>query len=180
MTIKVQEHKKFICLLLTALLIGSLCCGCGTSKEVMAESVADIDADTDSPEGQSADDDIVQDEAGSTAQDEAAVQHEAANVIKEGTENAVQGDAESSVQGDGGNYGQSVSGNAMSEDIEVNARREPVKVKGIYVSGPVAGIDRMDTLIELVDQTELNAMVIDIKNDEGRVTYKMQSEQCWK
>ncbi len=177
MTIKVQEHKKFICLLLTALLIGSLCCGCGTSKEVMAESVADIDADTDSPEGQSADDDIVQDEAGSTAQDEAAVQHEAANVIKEGTENAVQGDAESSVQGDGGNSGQSVSGNAMSEDIEVNARREPVKVKGIYVSGPVAGIDRMDTLIELVDQTELNAMVIDIKNDEGRVTYKMQSEQ---
>ena len=46
MTIKVQEHKKFICLLLTALLIGSLCCGCGTSKEVMAESVADIDADS--------------------------------------------------------------------------------------------------------------------------------------
>lgn len=56
-------------------------------------------------------------------------------------------------------------------------RREPVKVKGIYVSGPVAGISRMDELIELVDQTELNAMVIDIKNDEGRVTYDMQSEQ---
>lgn len=56
-------------------------------------------------------------------------------------------------------------------------RREPVKVKGIYVSGPVAGIARMDDLIELVDQTELNAMVIDIKNDEGKVTYRMQSEQ---
>ena len=56
-------------------------------------------------------------------------------------------------------------------------RRESVKVKGIYVSGPVAGIARMDDLIELVDQTELNAMVIDIKNDEGKVTYKMQSEQ---
>lgn len=52
----------------------------------------------------------------------------------------------------------------------------PVKVKGIYVSGPVAGIERMDELIALVDETELNAMVIDIKNDEGRVTYKMQSE----
>ena len=56
-------------------------------------------------------------------------------------------------------------------------RREPVKVRGIYVSGPVAGISRMDELIELVDQTELNAIVIDIKNDEGRVTYEMQSRQ---
>lgn len=53
---------------------------------------------------------------------------------------------------------------------------EPVKVKGIYVSGPVAGIDRMDELIALVDETELNAMVIDVKNDEGRITYKMQTD----
>ncbi len=45
------------------------------------------------------------------------------------------------------------------------------------MSGPVAGIARMDELIELVDQTELNAVVIDIKNDEGKVTYDMQSEQ---
>ena len=63
--------------------------------------------------------------------------------------------------------------NAAQEDI----RRAPVKVKGIYVSGPVAGIAKMDELIDLVDRTELNAMVIDIKNDEGKVTYKMQSEQ---
>lgn len=54
--------------------------------------------------------------------------------------------------------------------------KKPVKVKGIYVSGPVAGIDRMNELIALVDETELNAMVIDIKNDEGRVTYKMQTD----
>lgn len=58
-----------------------------------------------------------------------------------------------------------------------DTRPEPVKVKGIYVSGPVAGIAKMDDLIDLVDRTELNAMVIDIKNDEGKVTYKMQSEQ---
>ena len=37
---------------------------------------------------------------------------------------------------------------------------------------PIAGNARMDELIELVDTTELNAMVIDIKNDDGRVTYK--------
>ena len=34
----------------------------------------------------------------------------------------------------------------------------------------------MEDLIALVDETELNAMVIDIKNDDGRITYKMQSE----
>ena len=58
-----------------------------------------------------------------------------------------------------------------------NNKPNPVKVKGIYISGPVAGIDKMDELIELVDETELNAMVIDVKNDEGRITYKMQSEK---
>lgn len=64
----------------------------------------------------------------------------------------------------------------QEEISEVDAREEKrVKVKGIYVSGPVAGISRMDELISLVDETELNAMVIDIKNDEGKVTYQMES-----
>lgn len=58
-----------------------------------------------------------------------------------------------------------------------DTRREPVRVKGIYVSGPVAGTGKMESLITLVEETELNAMVIDIKNDEGKVTYEMQSEQ---
>lgn len=62
------------------------------------------------------------------------------------------------------------------EDTAQNIRPEPVKIKGIYVSGPVAGIGKMDELIDLVDRTELNAMVIDVKNDEGKVTYKMQSD----
>ncbi len=62
------------------------------------------------------------------------------------------------------------------EDESKDKKTDPVKVKGIYVSGPVAGIEKMDELIALVDETELNAMVIDIKNDEGRITYKMQSE----
>jgi len=60
------------------------------------------------------------------------------------------------------------------EDAAV--KREPVKVKGIYVSGPIAGHTRMEDLIALVEETELNAMVIDVKNDDGRITYKMQSD----
>ena len=33
----------------------------------------------------------------------------------------------------------------------------------------------MDDLIALVDRTELNAMVIDVKNDDGRVVYEMDT-----
>ncbi|WFR58405.1 putative glycoside hydrolase [Anaerocolumna sp. AGMB13025] len=56
--------------------------------------------------------------------------------------------------------------------------RLPRKVKGIYVTGPRAGKESyMKDLIELVDTTELNAMVIDIKNDNGEITYKMDLPQ---
>lgn len=53
----------------------------------------------------------------------------------------------------------------------------PVKVKGIYVTGPMAGsTNNMADLIDLVESTELNTMVIDIKNDSGEITYKMDNE----
>ena len=48
------------------------------------------------------------------------------------------------------------------------------KVKGIFVTGPMAGTSNMEKLIGLVEETELNAIVMDIKNDEGRITYDMQ------
>src|SRR5699024_8082579 len=49
----------------------------------------------------------------------------------------------------------------------------PDAVKGIYVTGNSAGRSRMESLIELVDSTNLNAMVIDIKEDHGNLTYKL-------
>ena len=63
----------------------------------------------------------------------------------------------------------------MSTDIaEINETRA---VKGIYVSGHAAGIDTwMDDLIHLADTTEINAFVIDIKNDSGHITYDMNLE----
>jgi hypothetical protein len=48
----------------------------------------------------------------------------------------------------------------------------PDAVRGIYVTGHSAGGSRFDDLINLVDQTDLNAMVIDIKDDWGNVTYQ--------
>lgn len=52
----------------------------------------------------------------------------------------------------------------------------PDKVKGIYVTGPLAGNKAFDGLLELVDSTELNAMVIDVKNDDGEITFQMDQE----
>ena len=58
------------------------------------------------------------------------------------------------------------------EQVEPPKVRVPTKVKGIYVSGPKAGSgNSMDELIDMVDTTELNTMVIDIKNDSGEITY---------
>ena len=154
MLLKMKCKRKLIYPLLGMLLVSSLCFGCGSaSQETMAESVSEAGV----PE--------------SVSLSENDADSEAADSTVSGNMQAEASVAENST----------VSGNMQDgseEDVAVEiARREPVKVKGIYVSGPVAGIAKMDDLIELVDQTELNAMVIDIKNDEGKVTYKMQSEQ---
>ncbi len=53
-----------------------------------------------------------------------------------------------------------------------------LRVKGIYVTGPMAGSGGFQDLLTLVDETELNAMVIDVKNDEGQITYSMSLESA--
>lgn len=68
----------------------------------------------------------------------------------------------------------------QNEAVETAGKRNvltriPVKVKGIYVTAPVAGMSLRDQLIELADTTEINAMVIDIKDDYGKISYAMNS-----
>ena len=54
--------------------------------------------------------------------------------------------------------------------------RVPTKVKGIYLaSKPLANKEFMSTFWDYMDSTELNAVVIDIKDDYGKVTYDMQN-----
>lgn len=96
------------------------------------------------------------------------VQENETSTAQELTEEATEISTESNVV---------IDPNAWVKPTDVPKKTAPVKVKGLYVSGPVAGIDRMNDLIQLVDETELNALVIDVKNDEGRVTYKMESER---
>ena len=47
----------------------------------------------------------------------------------------------------------------------------PDAVRGVYVTGHSAGGERFNYLVELIDTTDLNAMVIDIKDDYGYITY---------
>ena len=55
--------------------------------------------------------------------------------------------------------------------------RSPVKAKGVYVSAYVAGAQElMDKMIAELDRTEANAVVIDFKDDYGRVVCEVDSE----
>ncbi len=53
---------------------------------------------------------------------------------------------------------------------------EPIKVKAVYLSGPMAGYD-LDHYIDLVNKTELNALVIDVK-EGGVVNYETDAPLC--
>ncbi|MFX3673268.1 MAG: putative glycoside hydrolase [Paenisporosarcina sp.] len=48
----------------------------------------------------------------------------------------------------------------------------PEAVRGVYVTGHSAGGSRFNELLNLLDTTDLNAMVIDIKDDFGDLTYE--------
>lgn len=71
--------------------------------------------------------------------------------------------------------GDAAAGDAEQTTADRMAGR--TKVKGIYVTGPKAGSGGMEDLIRLVDETELNAMVIDVKNDEGNLTFRLTNEE---
>ena len=67
------------------------------------------------------------------------------------------------------------TGYELDEDVwmaDFDDQRERVQAKGIYVSS-VSINKKLDEALKLVDETELNAMVIDIKSDSGYITYRM-------
>jgi hypothetical protein len=51
---------------------------------------------------------------------------------------------------------------------------KPPSVKGIYISAWKASGSSLDSLMKLLDETDLNAVVIDAKTDTGQVTYDSQ------
>src|SRR5690625_2093859 len=52
----------------------------------------------------------------------------------------------------------------------------PDAVRGIYVTGHSAGGARFDKLIDFINRTDLNSMVIDVKDDLGNITFPMDDE----
>ena len=99
------------------------------------------------------------------------------NRASEGAVSGSQVSGNGASETDAADYGNVSSGSTaegMGED-GLLPEEERVKVKGIYVTGAMAGTSGMDNLIALVDRTELNAMVIDVKNDDGRVVYEMDT-----
>lgn len=48
-------------------------------------------------------------------------------------------------------------------------------VKGVYVTATTAGTERMKDLIDYVDSTDLNAMVVDVKDDYGHITMNLNT-----
>ncbi|MDO4488788.1 MAG: putative glycoside hydrolase [Eubacteriales bacterium] len=56
--------------------------------------------------------------------------------------------------------------------------RTPVKVKGLYLASKrVGNYEFMKEIMDVCDKTEINAIVIDIKDDYGKVTYDMKNVQ---
>ncbi|UVI31937.1 putative glycoside hydrolase [Paenibacillus spongiae] len=77
-------------------------------------------------------------------------------------------------QGSGGSPGQ--SGNAGLKDPQPDAP----KIKGIYLTAHSAGGSRLETLLKLLDDTALNSMVIDVKDDLGYITYPTTNPELLK
>lgn len=55
-------------------------------------------------------------------------------------------------------------------------KKQPIYSKGIYITYRTASHRRMDDLIDLVERTELNTMVIDVKDYTGRISFEMESD----
>ncbi|MFC5651495.1 putative glycoside hydrolase [Paenibacillus solisilvae] len=71
-------------------------------------------------------------------------------------------------------------GGSGAEFVKHDPQPDAPKVKGIYVTAHSAGGSRMNTLLKLLDETALNSMVIDLKDDTGYITYPTQNPDLLK
>ena len=79
-------------------------------------------------------------------------------------------------------YSNSRSAAVSSEEYYIDQKspdwellKHRVKVKGIYMTGNRVGYqERFNKLVDLIKTTEINAVVIDVKDDEGLMTYSSE------
>lgn len=80
----------------------------------------------------------------------------------------------SSDEGDFSNKQLSFDNYMSQPPIDYSVFLKPKKLKAIYVTGWKAGSSKyIDELIEIANTTEINAMVIDVKSDDGYITFDM-------
>jgi hypothetical protein len=66
----------------------------------------------------------------------------------------------------------------LPPDFQPVRRPRPVKVKGVLMTGYTAGGSRFDDILALLRRTELNAVVIDIKDERGEISWIPRSRQA--
>ena len=153
-----------------AVLLTVLTAGCANSNEDVANVDSSVSTDSASTETSN-------DAAIDSSTEEADI---SGNDIEDISGNDISGN-DSDISGNSASDMEDVSGNdivrtnVVNENVikteEINAwKQNHDPVRGIYVTGAMAGTSGMDNLIQLVDDTELNTMVIDYKNDEGEIT----------
>jgi len=57
-------------------------------------------------------------------------------------------------------------------------RKEPGQAKSIYITGNMAGTKYFESRFELTQTTELNAIVLDVKSEEGMILFKGKVPIC--
>jgi len=64
---------------------------------------------------------------------------------------------------------------AVGSVTRLDVTLQPIQVKAIYIPfGLLALPDKIKDLLDLVERTELNAVVVDVKGDRGRLAYRSQ------
>jgi len=76
----------------------------------------------------------------------------------------------------GPNKDRTVSVRIVDEDNPALPGRVPEKVRGIYISGPMSGsTDLFNAILDSAEGTEINTVVIDFKDDQGRITCQIDT-----
>lgn len=107
-----------------------------------------------------------------------AFEHLAQDIAAGGSGTSTGKTADLAAGGAGGADSTAAAGAGQAQ--EADPQPDAPEVKGIYVTAYSAGGSRMASLLNLVDNTELNAMVIDIKDDNGYITYKTDNPDLQK
>lgn len=69
---------------------------------------------------------------------------------------------------------------SVTPGVKVDPQKDAPVIKGIYSTAYSAGGAKLPELLKLMDDTELNSMVIDIKDDVGYITYPTDNPELKK